>query len=158
MEDAPCSFVGDTALALNLLRGDAATSRTHEIHRVEPGLERSGGFFKNGSGQRINLSTTVVAAVGGAALDAVMLAFHTTLRAVSDASGPALLGQIIKARIISRKLFIEVPKSVAQFFGDALLGFHNGEMVSGALRVVKGYLPFPLMRQGKGCHAATEVL
>src|SRR5882672_111053 len=39
LEHAPSSLVGNSSLALNLLCGDAATCRTHEIHRVEPSAE-----------------------------------------------------------------------------------------------------------------------
>ncbi len=83
----------------------------------------------------------MVAAKGGALLNAIVFAILTALGAVGNTIGPTLLFQIVKAGVIVRKLFVEIPKGIAQFLGDALFGFHSGEIVSKGLRVVKGYLP-----------------
>src|SRR5438045_5950766 len=66
-EHAPCGLVGDASLPLNLFRGDAATSGTHEVHRVEPSLERSSGLLEDGSGQRVNVVAAMVTGIDGAA-------------------------------------------------------------------------------------------
>src|SRR4051812_17343270 len=48
-EHSPRGFVSDASFPLNLLCGDSATSRTHEVHGVEPSLERGSGFLKYSS-------------------------------------------------------------------------------------------------------------
>lgn len=124
MEHAPCSFVSDAAFPLNLFRGNSAPSRTHQVHGIEPSLERGSGLFKDGPGKRVNLSTAMIAAISGALLYPVVFAVLSTLGAIGDAAGPALLTQIGKAGVVCRKLFVEVPKGIAQFLRDALFGFH----------------------------------
>src|SRR6266571_260048 len=54
-EHAPRGLVGDASFPLNLLCGDAAAGGTHEIHRVEPSLERSSGLLEHGPGQRVDV-------------------------------------------------------------------------------------------------------
>jgi hypothetical protein len=141
LEDAPCGFVGDASLALNLLSGDAAPSRPHQVHGVEPSLERSSGLLKDGPSKRINLSAAMVAAICGAALDSVVLALHAALGALSNAARPALLHHVVKAGVVIRKLFVEVPNGIAEWLGNALFDSHNAVSVANTLRVVKGYLP-----------------
>jgi hypothetical protein len=132
LEHAPSGFVSDASLALNLFGRDAAASRTHKENRVEPSLERSGGLFKDGSRERINLSAAVVTAKGGATLNAVMLSLNATLDAVGDAARKTLLHHVIEARIIIRKFFVEVPMGVAEFFGNVLFDRHRYLLMNGA--------------------------
>ena len=87
LEHAPRGFVGDASLALNLLCGDSATSRTHEIHRVEPSLERSSGLLEDGPSERVDMIAAMVAGVCGAIAYAVMLALHLALRALAMPPG-----------------------------------------------------------------------
>jgi hypothetical protein len=124
MEDAPCGFVCDAGFALNLLRGDSAASRAHEIHGIEPSLERSGSFFENGPSQWVNLSPAVVAAIGGPAHNPMVFAFLAALLALCNPAGPTLLFHVLQAGVIVRKLAVKVPQGVAQLFGYALFDFH----------------------------------
>jgi hypothetical protein len=123
LEDAPCGFVGDASLALNLLSRDAATSGTHEVHRIKPSFERGAGLLKDGTRERIDVIAAMVASVGSTIAHAVVLAVNLALRAAGDAIGPALLFDVLKACRIIRKLGIEVPHAVAKLFGDVL--FHS---------------------------------
>lgn len=124
LENAPCSFVGDASLALDLFCGDSAASGTHEVHRVEPNAERSSGFLEDGSCERIDLSAAMVAAVGGASLDAIVFSLLLALLAVSDAAGPALLFHVFETHIIAWKFRVECLERVSQVLRDALFDFH----------------------------------
>src|SRR6266850_1115979 len=124
-EHAPRSFVGDASFPLNLLCGDAATSRTHEVHRVEPSLERSGGLLENSASQRIDVIPARLAGIGGAASNAVVLPLDAALRAFGHAVRPTLFLDAFKAGIVARKLGIELAYRIAQFLRDGLFGFHG---------------------------------
>jgi hypothetical protein len=137
-EDAPCSLVGNASLALNLLCGDTTTGRTHQEDCIEPSLEWSSSFLKYGSRKRINLCAAMIAAKGGTALDAIVLALDAALRALGDASRPSLFHYVIEAGIIIRKLAIKVPNGIAEFFRNTLFDSHNAGSLTGGVRVVKG--------------------
>lgn len=72
-EHSPCSFVGYARLAFNLFRRYAATGSRHEVHRVEPGRQRSGRFVENRPSGRMNVIAAMIAAVRWTAHNAVML-------------------------------------------------------------------------------------
>ena len=57
---APRRLVGDAKLPLKLLRRDAAPSAGHQVHRVEPQVQRRGRLVKDRPGRRVQ----VVAAAG----------------------------------------------------------------------------------------------
>src|ERR1700730_2825899 len=137
-EHAPCSFVGDASLSLNLLRGDSAASRTHEVHCVEPSLERGSCLFKDAPGERVDVIPAMVARVGSTASHAVMLALDAALLAVGNAVRPALLFDVLKAGVIVRKLNVEIRYGVAQMFRNALFGLHGRYRLPEGLLVVKG--------------------
>src|SRR5579885_2627402 len=124
-EHAPRGFVGDASLPLNLLCGDAATSGTHEVHGVEPSLERSGAFLEHGPRKWIDVIPAMVAGVSGAASDAMVLALYTALHAPGNAIWPALFFDVLKARIVIRELAVKVRHGVTKLFRNALLGFHD---------------------------------
>src|SRR6266545_1424683 len=54
VEHAPRGLVVNAKLALQLLGGDSATCACHEIHRVEPQLERRGRAFEDRSLHRVD--------------------------------------------------------------------------------------------------------
>lgn len=137
-EHAPRCFVGDASLPLNLLCGDTATGRAHEIHCVKPSLKRSSGLLEYGPCQWIDVIPAMVASVGCTASNAVMLAFDAALRALSNTIRPALLFDVFKARIIVRELAVKVRDRTAQLFRNALLRLHGKYSLAGALLVVKG--------------------
>ena len=63
-EHAPRGFVGDASLALDLLSGDPATSRSHQVDGMEPRLERrAGDLWKIVSRRRVNVMAAMVAGV-----------------------------------------------------------------------------------------------
>src|SRR5882724_2507789 len=124
-EHAPRCFVGDASFPLNLLCGDTAASRAHEVHGIKPQSKRGGSFLKDCSGQRIDVIAAMVARIGGAVAHAVVLALDAALLALSDATRPALLFDVFQTRIIVGKLAIKIRDGVAKFFGDALFGLHN---------------------------------
>src|SRR6266568_140455 len=133
-EHAPRCFVGDASLPLNLLCGNSATSRTHEIHCVEPSFERSGALLENSSRERVDVVSARLAGIGGAASHAVMLLLDTALLTLSDAIRPALLFDVLKAGIIIRELGIKIRHCVAQVSRDTLLRFHGRLNCSQATR------------------------
>src|ERR1700675_1813238 len=124
-EHAPCGFVGDTCLTLYLLRRDSAAGRTHEVHCVEPQPQRSACLLEDGSLERIDVIAAIVASIGCAIAHAMMLALFAALEAMRHTTGPSLFSNIRQARIIVRKLVVELPHGVAQLFGNALFDSHR---------------------------------
>ena len=143
-EDSPRGFVGDASLALNLLRGDAATSGTHQVHCVEPSPQGSRGLLENGSLERVGMIPAMVAGERGAIAYAVMLAVLLALRAMAHAVRETLLSDIAKAGVIVREFVIEVLHAVPELSRNALFDFHislTEKSIPEHLLVVKGYLP-----------------
>src|ERR1041385_2853679 len=124
-EHAPRGFVGHSGLALNLLCGDAATGGTHEVHRIEPSLERSGALLKNGASERIDVIPARLAGKGSAASNAVVLPLYSALRAFGYAIRPALFFDVFEAGVIVWKLSVELAYGVSQFGGNGLFGLHG---------------------------------
>lgn len=122
---APRCFVGDASLALNLLCGDSAASGTHEIHRIEPSLERSSALLKHGASERINVIAARLASVCCAIPHAMMLGFFGALLALRHTIRPALFFDEFKTRAIMWKVVIEITHGIAQLFGNTLFDFHN---------------------------------
>jgi hypothetical protein len=141
-EHAPCGLVGDASFALNLFCGDAATSGTHEVHGVEPSLEGSGALLKDGPGQRIDMVSARLAGIGGAARNAVMLALHLALLALSDAIWPALLFDVFEAGIIVRKFGVKIRHCVPEMFWYALFGLHGTYRLPKRLTCCQGIIAF----------------
>src|SRR5438132_6875353 len=52
---APCRFVCATDLTFDLLSGDTASCAGHQIHRVEPQVQRCGRLVKDGVGGRVKV-------------------------------------------------------------------------------------------------------
>ena len=57
-------LVRDPKLALHLLGRDPATSASHEVHRVEPQVQRRRGPLKDGALLRVDVQPTGIAGVG----------------------------------------------------------------------------------------------
>ena len=123
-EHAPRCFVSDACLPLNLLCGDSAASRTHEVHRVKPKPQRSGSFLEHGPGQRVDVIPADLARIRGAASHAVVLALDAALLALSYPVRPALLFDVLKAGVVVRKLAVKIRDCVAQMLGNTLSRFH----------------------------------
>src|SRR5215469_12151107 len=153
IKDAPRTLVSDASLALNLLCGDAAASRTHEVHRIEPSLERSRGLLKDGSLERVEVMSAMVARKRGAIAYAVVLAGLVAFHARGNAIRPAFFHNVAQAGVIVRKLVVEVFDAVAQMLWDALFDFHislTRQSISENVLVVKRYLPhLEIERQGR---------
>lgn len=140
-EHAPCGFVGDASFALDLLCGDTAAGRPHEKRGIEPQPERGRGLLKDGSRERVDVMPTMVARIGGTATHAVVLALDAALAALSHAAWIPLLFDVLKASVVVRKLFVEVPHGVAECFRYALFNFHRSltnQFYDRRLLVVKG--------------------
>jgi len=73
LKHAPCGLVRYACLALDLLCGDSATSRSHQIYRIEPSRQRSRRLVKDRVGGWVNVVAAVVTRIRRAALYAVML-------------------------------------------------------------------------------------
>ena len=105
---APCCFVRDACLPLNLLRGNTGPGGYHQIRYVEPGLERSRAPFKHGPFERVNVIPTLIAGVGSAASDAIMLALGLALFALGDAIRPTLHFYVFEAGIIILEVAVKI--------------------------------------------------
>src|SRR6516165_7570673 len=64
MADAPCAFVGHSALALDFLGRNPMPSAGHEIHRKEPDRQFGAGVVKDGSGAWIDVMAAFLARIG----------------------------------------------------------------------------------------------
>src|SRR5262249_33218817 len=102
-EHTPCSLIGNASFALNLLGRDSTTGRAHEVHCIKPETERSSGLLKDGSRKRVNVIAAMVAGIGSATRDAVMLSFLLAFRAIGYSRGITLLFDVFKAGIIIGK-------------------------------------------------------
>jgi len=106
-KDAPCGFVSHSGFALNLLRGNAATSRTHLVHRIKPDVQRSGGLLKDCARKRVEVMARF-ARIGCAARNAIQFPILLAVRAVRHAAGIALMHDGIKANIIIGEFGLEL--------------------------------------------------
>jgi len=107
LKHAPRAFVGNPALPLNLFRADPAAGRPHEVHCVEPLLERSAGLLEDGSGHRRDHAATVVAGIGRTPGNPMVLALFLALGAMGDPARKSLLFQVFKAGLIVWELLEE---------------------------------------------------
>ena len=82
-EHAPRRLVRHSRFTLNLLRGNSATRRSHQVDRIEPSRERSWRFMEDRSSGRVNMMAAMIARVRGAALHAVMLCDRFTRIAIN---------------------------------------------------------------------------
>jgi len=83
LEHAPRSFIGNARLALDLFCRNSATSRGHQIHRVEPRCKGRGRLVKDGASRGMNMVAAVFAAIRRSARCAVMLGHGLALLAVN---------------------------------------------------------------------------
>lgn len=90
----------------------------------------------------------MVARVGCAVADAVMLAVALALGARRDTFRPALLFNVFETRAVVRKFVLEVPHGVAKRFWDVLFDFvfvcHNEVILASALTCCQGILTIAL--------------
>src|SRR5579884_545299 len=128
LEHSPRAFVGDSGLALNLLCRYAATSRTHQVHGVEPSAQRSAALLEDGSGEWVDVLSAVVAGIRSAASDVMMLAQFTRAFfgiAFHHATGETHFHDAVETGVITGKFFAELLDGVTKFFRDALADFHG---------------------------------
>src|SRR5271157_4099387 len=110
-EHAPRRFIGHACFPLNLLCRNAASSRGHQVDRVEPRCEWRWRFVKDGISGWMNVMSTVIARIRRTALDAVMFCDRFAGFAV-DAVWIQVISEPFKAgRIVGElavKLFLGV--------------------------------------------------
>jgi len=140
LEHAPSGFVGNSSLALNLLCGDSATSRAHQVRSIKPQPKRSGRLLKNGPGQWIDVASAVIASISSAASHAIVLPILLALLAIGDAARKALLFDVFKACRVIRKLFVEDPNAIAKLFWYVLFDSHDGLIVANSFTCCQGIL------------------
>ena len=95
LKHAPRGLVGDASLALDLLRGDSATSGTHEVHRLKPDAKRSGAFLEDGSCEWVDVMAATVTRIGSATAHAVMLALFFASFTIDHPARPTLLFDLL---------------------------------------------------------------
>src|SRR5207244_10570235 len=107
LKHPPCGFVGDPGFPLDLFRGNSATSRGHEVNRIEPEAKRSRGFVVNGIGSRVGVMTAEIATVGRPACYPMMLRYTVALFA-KDAIGIEMSLEPFKASRIGREHAVKI--------------------------------------------------
>ena len=144
LEYAPCGFVRDSRFPLNLLRGNPAASRGHEVDRIEPRRERSGRLMKDRLRRGMEMIAAVVARVRRATRHAMMFGFLSALVAERHLVGMEAAKEPIKTRRVVGKLFTEVVDCVRLHVRFAVVVWHSGlptTKVAEYIPTVKGYLP-----------------
>jgi hypothetical protein len=104
---------------------------------VKPDSQFGAGFFKDRSGQRVNVIPARLASLGCATRHAVVLARPLALAADGYAARKALLFDLLKAGIIGREVSVELVEGVAEFSGNGLSAVHANSLPY-LLLVVKG--------------------
>ncbi len=133
----PRRLVRDACFPLDLFRGDSAPCRSHQIHGIEPQPKRSAGLLEDRPGHWRDHASAIVASVGRATRNAVMLPLLTALLAMRHAAREPLFFQELKASVIVWELVIKVIDRVPQMLRDCLSGVHENSM-SNLLLDVKG--------------------
>ncbi len=111
LEDAPRGFVGDAKLTLQLLGANAASRGSHQIHRIEPELERCRRVLKDCTAHWMLVASAKLTAIGPARCGAMMLGYLFALWA-EDPVGIEPFNQLFKARGIIWVLALEVHQRV----------------------------------------------
>ena len=106
LEHAPRRFVGDASLALDLFRRNSATGSRHEVHCIEPRCKRSGRLVKDRASGRMDMVSAMVAAVGRAAHNAVVLRNALAVLA-KDAFGIEMILEPFEAGGVIGELLLE---------------------------------------------------
>lgn len=112
MEYAPGSLVRHAEFALKLLGRNPAAGRGHEVHPIEPRLQRRGRLLKDRPGQRVDVRAAVVARVR-LALAQAMLRAHLLALAAHDPVRVREPRQVLQAGVIIGEVAIEVTNGVA---------------------------------------------
>src|SRR6266436_5487125 len=137
LEHAPRGFVGDSGFTLKLFRRDAATSRRHQIDRVEPRFQRRAGLVIDRVGGRVNVVAAILARIGAARSNLVMLC-DLAARFAKDAVRVEVVSQPIKASIIIRELFLEILERVSRHFRAFDFRFCHAQILTDYVPTVKG--------------------
>jgi|SRR5258707_2386083 len=149
LRDAVRGLVGNAKLPLKLLRRDSATSARHEIHRIEPQMERRGRLMEDGSGSRgqmLSASLTRPSLTLLRVLVALKLALRFALRTgrVDTIVRVAIAPQELKASIIVRELFHKLHERIlgVRRFGPfglfSVYWWHSETMLAQIAYSVKG--------------------
>ena len=81
LEYTPCGFIGDAKLPFQLLRTDSAPRAGHQIHRIEPELQRGGRILEDRAAHRMFVMSAKLAAIGRARRGTMMLGYLLAFRA-----------------------------------------------------------------------------
>lgn len=113
----PSRLVGDSKVTLQLLRRDAAPRLRDEEHGVEPQDERVRRLVVDRPGRRVNVMPARVTTVGRVLAQLVEAPLALALRAegVLAISAVVLAPEVVKARVVGRKVAQEVHDRVSAF-------------------------------------------
>lgn len=141
VEHPPSRLVGHTRLPLNLLRGDAAACRCHQVDSVEPSAERSAGLVKDRASRGMDVMAAAIAGIRAATRHAMMLRDAVALLA-EHAIRVKVLTEPFKTSVIVGEHLIEVPESKANHLRLGCLGafhtYHLGIEYAKHVPTVKG--------------------
>src|SRR5258708_7636168 len=99
LEHAPSCFVGNSRLALQLLRRDTATGGSHQEDRVKPRFQRRAGLVIDGVGGWVDVVAAKLARIRFSGSDLVMLR-NALARFAENAVRVEVVFQPFKASII----------------------------------------------------------
>lgn len=116
---APCCFISDACLPLNLPGRDVAASRKKQVQNIKPGFQRCGALREDGPRQRINVTPAVITGVRFSAGNTVMFARDPALRAVGHALGPNSLLDVFQTDLIRREIPKKIYRGVEQLPGGS---------------------------------------
>lgn len=142
-EHAPCRLVRDASFALDLLCGNAATGRSHQVYGVEPELQGRGRFMEDRSSRRVFVMAAIIARVRWTASIA-MMPRHLVANLAMNALRVQIPPQPIEASGIVGEHGVEVHDGELLLFGlnvvPKLLVAHI-PILPQVVPTVKGYLP-----------------
>lgn len=129
LKHPPRRFIRDACFPLDLLCGDSAPCRSHQIHGIEPEPKRSAGLLKDRPGHRRDHASAVVTSICRATCNAVMLPLKAAFVAMRDAPRKPLFLQEFNASVIVRELIVKVIDRVPQMLRDCLSRVHGNSML-----------------------------
>src|SRR6266581_1747784 len=107
LEHAPSGRVGDADLAFQLLRGNPASSASHEVHGLEPQTQRRGRTLEDRPLQRVLVVSAELAGVRGPVGQPVVLRDLPALRA-EDPLRVQFAHEVVQTRRVVHELRVEL--------------------------------------------------
>src|SRR5205085_9930809 len=118
LKHAPRCFIRHACFPLDLLCGDSAACRRHQVHGIKPETKRRAGLLENGSCHWRDHAAAIIASVCRTTANPMVLALCLALLTVPDAAWKPLFFEKFKAGVIVWKLRVEIVYRVSQVLRD----------------------------------------